>query len=59
MAKEAKLILVVAVEHPENKSELDWWNDQISSSFGIDAFHFPYFIEQGGIYLNDAEVMTS
>ena len=75
--KEAKSILAVAVEHPENKPELDWWYGQISPSgnkllinaikalcewipanFDIDVFHFPYFIEQGGIYLKDAAVMA-
>lgn len=75
--EEAKSILVVAVEHPENKPELDWWYGQISppgnkllinavkalcewipANFDIDVFHFPYFIEQGGIYLKDAAVMA-
>lgn len=75
--KEAKSILVVAVEHPEDKPEMDWWYGQISPSgnkllintvkvlcewipanFDIDVFHFPYFIELGGIYLKDAAVMA-
>jgi epoxyqueuosine reductase len=75
--EEAKSILVVAVEHPENKPEMDWWYGQISppgnkllinavkalcdwipANFDIDVFHFPYFIEQGGIYLKDAAVMA-
>ena len=73
----AKSILAVAVAHPEDKPELDWWYGQISPSgnkmlinavkalcewipanFAIDVFHFPYFIEQGGIYLKDAAVMA-
>ena len=28
--KEAKSILAIAVEHPEDKPELDWWYGQIS-----------------------------
>jgi len=75
--EEAKSILVVAVEHPEDKPELDWMYGQISPSgnkllvnavkalcewipanFDIDVFHFPYFIDQGGIYLKDAAVMA-
>ena len=75
--KEAKSILVIAVEHPENKPELDWWYGQISppgntlminavkalcewisANFDINVNHFPYFIEQGGIYLKDAAVMA-
>ena len=73
----ARSILVVAVEHPEDKPELDWWYGQVSPSgnkllinavsrlcdwvsanFDIDVFHFPYFIEQGGIYLKDAAVIA-
>jgi len=75
--EEAKSILVVAVEHPEDKPELDWWYGQISPSgnkllinavralcewipanYDVNVFHFPYFIEQGGIYLKDAAVMA-
>jgi epoxyqueuosine reductase len=75
--EEAKSILAVAVEHPEDKPELDWWYGQTSPSgnkllinavkamcewipanFNIDVFHFPYFIEQGGIYLKDATVLA-
>lgn len=75
--KMAKSVLVVAVEHPEDKPELDWWYGQSSPSgnkllvnavkelcewipaqLGIDVFHFPYFIEQGGIYLKDAAVLA-
>lgn len=73
----AKTVLVVAVEHPEDKPELDWWYGQrspsgnkllinavrslcewIPSNFDIDVFHFPYFIEQGGIFLKDAAVIA-
>jgi epoxyqueuosine reductase len=73
----AKSILAVAVEHPADKPELDWWYGQkspsgnkllinavkalcdwIPANFDIDVFHFPYFIEQGGIYLKDAAVMA-
>lgn len=75
--EEAKSILAVAVEHPEDKPELDWWYGQkspsgnkllinavkalcewIPANFDIDVFHFPYLIEQGGIYLKDAAVMA-
>jgi len=75
--EDAKSILTVAVEHPEDKPELDWWYGQISPSgnkllinavkslcewipenFDINVFHFPYFIEKGGIYLKDAAVMA-
>jgi epoxyqueuosine reductase len=75
--KMAKSILAVAVAHPEEQPELDWWYGQISpagnkllidavnalcdwipANFDIDVFHFPYFIEQGGIYLKDAAVMA-
>ncbi|MDJ0811325.1 MAG: epoxyqueuosine reductase [Desulfobacterales bacterium] len=74
---EAKSILTVAVAHPEDRPELDWWYGQISPSgnklliravkalcdwipanFAIDVFHFPYFIEHGGIYLKDAAVLA-
>ncbi|MGD8960566.1 MAG: epoxyqueuosine reductase [Desulfobacteraceae bacterium] len=73
----AKSVLVVAVEHPEDKPELDWWYGQrapsgnkllinavktlcewVPANFDIDVFHFPYFIEQGGIFLKDAAVMA-
>ena len=75
--EEAKSILVVAVEHPEDKPELDWWYGQksptgnnllinavkalcewVPANFDIDVFHFPYFIEQGGIYLKDVAVLA-
>lgn len=75
--KEAKSILAVAVEHPKEKPEMDWWYGRISPSgnkllvdavkelcewipanFDIQVFHFPYHIEQGGIYLKDAAVMA-
>lgn len=72
-----KSVLVIAMEHPEDKPELDWWYGQrspsgnkllinavkalcdwIPANFDIDVFHFPYFIEQGGIYLKDAAVLA-
>ena len=75
--KEAKSILAVAVEHPEEKPEMDWWYGRVSPSgnkllvnavnalcewipanFDIKIYHFPYHIEQGGIYLKDAAVMA-
>lgn len=75
--QEAKSILVVAVEHPKGKPEMDWWYGKkspsgnkllidaikelcewIPSVFDIEVFHFPYHIEQGGIYLKDAAVMA-
>lgn len=74
---QAKSLLAVALEHPEDKPELDWWCgkksppgntllidavtalcDWIPANFNIDVYHFPYFIEQGGIYLKDAAVMA-
>lgn len=73
----SKSILAIAVEHPKEKPEMDWWFGRISPSgnkvlvniikelcewipkaFSIDIFHFPYHIEQGGIYLKDAAVMA-
>ena len=74
----AKSVLVIAIEHPENKPELDWWyygqrppsgnkllidalkalSIWIPDNFNIDTFNFPYFIEQGGIYLKDAAVLA-
>ncbi len=73
----AQSVLVIAVEHPVDKPEMDWWFgkanpagnrvliaiikqlcDWISSTFGIETFHFPYHVEKGGIYLKDAAVLA-
>ncbi len=73
----ARCAVVIAVEHPEEKPELDWWFGRknppgnrilmdvvktlckwIPESFGIGTFHFPYHVEQGGIYLKDAAVLA-
>lgn len=75
--EQARSVLVIAMGHPRQKPELDWWFGKsappgntllvnvikelcqwIPATFKTEVFHFPYHIEQGGIYLKDAAVMA-